>query len=452
MSAFDVIMASSKRKAEEMDDGGGEKKTVIGIGYEAKLCGGGVDADDPLYGTCYYGIAVRHGYASPDQILARRRQEHLNISVLDPKDIGVRAVIARYGPRALVWRIVVSKTNEGKIQTQEWANAWEKQAIADAGGMLRDMEPDRPIRQTFNLTSGGQGDARIQWQHIEARCIARWKRFQVAIEAFVNEYGTACVPKVYVCANGFKLGSCIIDVRQGSMLLGRSDEPSRRAYLENLPGWSWNENRAAWEKFKSALREYVDEYGTALVPRDYANEDGYKLGQKVHGVRQGILINGGCDTEKRRLHLECLPGWAWNAQDAKWIAFITALREYVRKTGYAWVPQTYVNPEGYLLGETVQRVRSHGHYWRGKDDEFERRQLLESLPGWQWKSALVEGRARASSELALLRATTHPNAKMKDLITLRNSNCVIRAHEVMRDRAVASALDTILDNVIERTA
>ena len=82
MSAFDVMMNSSKRKADEIDD-----DRVIGIGYEAKLCGEGVDPDDPLYGTCYYGIAVRPGYSSPEALRAERQREHERAAKSKPKDL-----------------------------------------------------------------------------------------------------------------------------------------------------------------------------------------------------------------------------------------------------------------------------------------------------------------------------------------------------------------------------
>ena len=105
MSAFDVLMTSSKRKADELD-----ADNVIGIGYEAKLCGEGVDPNDPLYGTCYYGIAVRGGFTSPEALYAKRKREHESAARCDPKEIGFRAIIVRYGNRALSWRIVVSKS------------------------------------------------------------------------------------------------------------------------------------------------------------------------------------------------------------------------------------------------------------------------------------------------------------------------------------------------------
>ena len=40
---------------------------------------------------------------------AKRQREHEGHAVSDPKELGIRAIIARYGTRAFVWRMVQSK-------------------------------------------------------------------------------------------------------------------------------------------------------------------------------------------------------------------------------------------------------------------------------------------------------------------------------------------------------
>ena len=52
----------------------------------------------------------------------------------------------------------------------------------------------------------------------------------------------------------------------------------------------------------------------------------------------------------------------------------------------------------------------------------------------------------------MLRATTHSEARRKDLKELRNAHAVIRAHEIMRHRAAASVIDDVLDAVVARTS
>ena len=446
MNAFTVLMTCGKRKAEHLDDGG-----VIGVCYEAKLCGEGVDVDDPLYGICYYGIAVRHGFASPEALQAKRQRQHERHAVSDPKELGIRAIIARYGTRALVWSMVQSKIGDSKSNTQEWANKWEKQVIAEAGGMLRDMDPVRPIPQTLNLTKGGQGDAGAVWAAVEARSAARWKKFQCRIEAYIDEHKTARVPNSYVCADGYRLGAAVADVRQGNMIKVHADKDARCVYLDALPGWTWNCSDASWEKFKASMLKYVHKHQTSRVPQDFKDDDFYPLGKNLNHVRNGIYLKAKPDEADRRLWLESLPEWTWNNNDYQWETFRHSLLNYVRQTGSAYVSKSYVNEHGYPLGMTIYSVRK-GQMVTNHRDAATRRTWLENLPGWKWKSGVAEGKAHETSELILLRATTHPEAKRKDVAELRNAHAVICAHEIMRDRAVASVIDDVLDAVMARTS
>lgn len=362
-------MASSKRKADEMEG------NVTGICYEAKLSGESVDVDNPLYGTCYFGIAVRHGRSSPEALQLERQREHEAAAKSDPKALGIRAVLALYGPQGFEWRIVDSKTGKDKLLIQEWANAWEKSAISAAGGLLRDLAPEKPIRQTFNLKSGGQGDASLWWGSVEARSVLAWKKFQSALNTYLKENKTVRMLKTYTDKSGYCLGDMVSFVRGGGMLTGRSDEVERRAYLQALPGWVWNANDRAWEEFKVAMIKYVRKTGSAYVPSSYVDEDGFAIGMSVFNIRRGQMIHNKKDMTQRQ----------------------------------AW---------------------------------------LNSLPGWKWSVTKAEGAAHLQAEIALLRETTHPNVSWKGFKKLRDDHCVIRAHEVMRNRVVASVIDDLIDRAV----
>lgn len=379
MDAFGVLMQSSKRKADEL-----ENDRVIGIGYEGKLCGEGVRVDDPLYGTCYYGIAVRPGYSSPEALLEKRRREHKNASVTEPKDLGIRAILARYGSQAIVWRILESKVDATRVDTQKWANEWEKNAIAVAGGVLRDIDPDQPIRQTFNLTSGGNGDAASWWQGIETRNTAKWNMFLRLLEAHVREVGTARVHRDYVAPDGYFLGRSVQQVRQGQLLHGRVDEADRRATLEALPGWTWNVYDTAWVKFQNAIEEHVKEFGEANATQCFQTRNGYNLGYKINNIRQGMMLDGKKDEAERRAYLEALPGWVWHTHNAKWNEFQSALHAYVLENKTARVPFKYVNDSGYKLGHAVMNVRKQRTHLKDAANEAARLAWLDSLPGWRW--------------------------------------------------------------------
>lgn len=72
----------------------------------------------------------------------------------------------------------------------------------------------------------------------------------------------------------------------------------------------------AWLKFQDEMEEYIECYGTSLVPHSYVNPvSGYMLGQRLDGVRQGKLWRGHPDQLERIEWLESLPNWAWNAME-----------------------------------------------------------------------------------------------------------------------------------------
>ena len=86
----------------------------------------------------------------------------------------------------------------------------------------------------------------------------------------------------------------------------------------------------AWLTFQDEMEEYVECYGTSLVPSVYVNPvSGYKLGSRLAGVRRGELWKGHPDESNRVKWLESLPGWAWNAQEAP--EFVAACSERVKR-------------------------------------------------------------------------------------------------------------------------
>ena len=76
----------------------------------------------------------------------------------------------------------------------------------------------------------------------------------------------------------------------------------------------------AWLTFQDEMDEYVDCYGTALVPRFHVMSSGCKLGRQLNNVRQGMLWRGHPDETKRVEWLESLPGWVWNVRESdEWV-------------------------------------------------------------------------------------------------------------------------------------
>jgi hypothetical protein len=139
-----------------------------------------------------------------------------------------------------------------------------------------------------------------------------------------------------------------------------------------MPGWTWGPKADRWEASFEALREYVDQFGSALPPKDYVNQDNYALGAWVAKQRHR------CTNLDRRERLQALPGWSWNTREAQWEEGFEALSSYTKQHGAARPPQTFVTDSGYKLGQWVA-------VQRGNCKNKERRKRLESLHGWAWR-------------------------------------------------------------------
>ncbi len=136
------------------------------------------------------------------------------------------------------------------------------------------------------------------------------------VELFHAEYGTARVPRGYVCADGFKLG--------GILRTRRRRRPERHQELLRAIAALPDERLqvSSDEEGLAHLWDYLREHDTACVPNAYAAPDGFKLGGWVCKRRS-------CRGEDRAvdLLLESLPGWTWAPLDR---AFAEQLRLFER--------------------------------------------------------------------------------------------------------------------------
>ncbi|MFN2490118.1 MAG: Helicase associated domain protein [Actinomycetota bacterium] len=107
---------------------------------------------------------------------------------------------------------------------------------------------------------------------------AAWERGFIALERFANREGHASPPRDWV-ENGVELRAWVNNARHRDR-----DDPERAPRLDQIKGWVWNANDAAWETGLRALTRYVQRYGDARVPRDH-EQDGVRLGRWLSNTR-----------------------------------------------------------------------------------------------------------------------------------------------------------------------
>jgi hypothetical protein len=144
-----------------------------------------------------------------------------------------------------------------------------------------------------------------------------------------------------------------------------------------MPGWTWHTKEEAWEEAFDRLSQYVQREGSAFVPTGY-EEDGFRLGQWATVQRRNFAK--GKLNRKRQKRLAALPGWTWDALEAKWEEGFERLSEYVRRRGSARVTGRY-EEDGFRLGQWISVQRSR--YANGKLEPARKRRLA-ALPGWTW--------------------------------------------------------------------
>jgi len=255
-NAFDVLM----RKATPVDPP--DDPWYTAVIYEAHL--EHVDPEEPMFRVPYFGQVVRPGTA--EENFEARKRHHERDTIRDPKDIGFHSVIGMFGADKIAWRIVSSKSGR-RSEVQAWADAEEKRLIAEHGGPLRDM--DAKLKQTLNLTKGGKGDGAAVWAGIEARRRRALTKFKAAMEAYVEEHGSALVPKAYVDDDGYPLGQELSDFRRGRMRRGMPDKANIDAWAEALPKWAWNARKT--DEFRQGLVQR----STEQAARKEAADPGY---------------------------------------------------------------------------------------------------------------------------------------------------------------------------------
>lgn len=358
-----------------------------------KWCLTGCTESDPLRGIFYFGQSVRRGFTDALAIATTRWNNEISQARREHHEIGLLAAIRMYGAGAFVREVM--EVRSGSLSDMEnWANERERHHIAANGGPLQDMYTR--AQQTLNLTPGGKGCNFAISLEIHSR--HAWNRFWKQLVSYVEQHnGDACPPHRYVTPDGYRLGCAVVNVRTGSMLMGRPPEveAQRRADLDALPGWVWNVRDVEYYRFRDEMDAFVAAHGHGRVFPDFETAGGYQLYRTLVRFRCSGNFMHGEDANVRLVYAETnWPGWRgctledrYNQYDASYEKFVVEMDDFVREHGHALVSRSHVSTSGYPLGVTLSTVRNSKQFLKGQNAQ-DRCARFERWPFWSWGGRL----------------------------------------------------------------
>jgi superfamily II DNA or RNA helicase len=195
---------------------------------------------------------------------------------------------------------------------------------------------------------------------------------------FIEEFNHSRPLKSYKTSGGISLGGWVSTQRiRRDLLTHEQIELLERSH----PTWTWDAYETDFENAIDELKNYVKKYGSLIeMPQRFVNENGFKLGVWINGVRRAY--KSGSLSESRIERLEAVTGWSWDHLDAIWNLTFMEMSEFLKVNKHLRIPKDYKTESGANLYQWLHIQR--GRYKNNRLSKS-RVEKLESLsPHWQW--------------------------------------------------------------------
>lgn len=226
-----------------------------------------------------------------------------------------------------------------------------------------------------------------------------WEENYKRAEEYYRVNENLDIQRRYKTDDGYRLGAWIDTqrkVHQGKIPGILTDEQKEKLDAIDMKWTTKYSQDAFYEKY-AAFEEYVQKYGSGMVPKTYVTENGFCLGAWVanlrskyrKSMREELLIDGKkCPKSYITIEQEKLlnaAGMIWNVYDTVWDEMYKIAKDYYEKNGnLANIPDNIVNKNGQKLSEWVFAQKS-AYRTNGKTNiETERVKKLESI-GIDWR-------------------------------------------------------------------
>ncbi|CAE8718295.1 unnamed protein product [Polarella glacialis] len=211
----------------------------------------------------------------------------------------------------------------------------------------------------------------------------KWEQGFQHLEAYKAEHGDTLVPRNFITAEGFNLGTWVSTQRAARRGKGNGALDAKQIEMLAQVGFIWEPESFKWEQGFQHLEAYKAERGDTLVPRNYVMADGFHLGSWVraqHVARRDGALDG---TQTEML---AQVGFIWEPETFKWEQGFRHLEAYKAERGDTLVPYNYFTVGGFNLGAWVGKQRLVRRVGDLQESLFE---MLEQV-GFSWVTSWLK--------------------------------------------------------------
>jgi superfamily II DNA or RNA helicase len=263
------------------------------------------------------------------------------------------------------WRVKDARWDEAYLQVQEFAALHGyPPGRGDPGGVW--VNNQRRLYRKGALSVSPERIRRLEeldgwaWNVSDAK----WEEMYGRVVEFIKHNGRLPTLRPSDGDVGQWVANQRVAYRRGRL---DSDRVER---LEKLDGWAWHTDDAKWEKTYNQVAEFI-KHNKRLPRMPFESENERELYGWVTKQRS----NYGKLDPARAERLEKLPGWTWDAHEAKWAEMYSRAAEFIKHNG-----RLPIQSEG-QLGKWVSHQR---RFYRKGILSADRIERLEKLSGWTW--------------------------------------------------------------------
>ena len=250
-------------------------------------------------------------------------------------------------------------------------------------------ESDYIVNERFEVVDEVK-DAKDLFNEIEDTLTASWSVMYQYAKEYYEQFGNLNVPNRYKTIEGYSLGRWVNTQRGIYLGVRYGNLSEEKIELLEAIGMNWTTPKeSAWQRNYIAAKAYFKEHGDLIVPVNYVDENGFKLGVWIANLRTYRRVGSNTKSvtpEKIKL-LDSI-GMVWNVADVLWEQYYTAASSYYEEHGDLNVPSTYVTDDGIKLGKWISSIKS-ARLKKKKNYQFtdEQVEALNKI-GMDWRSAL----------------------------------------------------------------